>query len=69
MPTADEMAETIDADNALRRMSDGPRFPIQRWLRQEHLADDVAALLEHFGQLTESARQGIASVPYRARIV
>jgi hypothetical protein len=61
------MAETLDADGALRRVSDGPRFPIQRWLRQEFLADDVAALLEHFGLLTESARAGIASVPHRAK--
>lgn len=67
MLSADEMVEGIDADYALRRISDGPRFPVQRWLRQEHLADDVAALLEQFGQLTEAARQGIASVPYRAK--
>lgn len=67
MPTADEMVEDIYADYMLRRMSDGPRFPVQRWLRQEHLTDDVAALLEQFGQLTEAARQGIASVPYRAK--
>jgi hypothetical protein len=64
MPSVDEMAATIDADGALRRVSDGPRFPIQWWLRQEFLADDVAALLEHFGQLTESARDAIASVPH-----
>ncbi len=67
MPSADEMAETLDADGALRRVSDGPRFPVQRWLRQEFLADDVAALLEHFGLLTESARAGIASVPHHAK--
>jgi SAM-dependent methyltransferase len=67
MPTADEMVEDIYADYALRRMTDGPRFPVQAWLRQEHLAEDVAALLERFGQLTDAARQGIASVPYLAK--
>ncbi|MFN8164555.1 MAG: hypothetical protein U0R26_12175, partial [Solirubrobacterales bacterium] len=67
MQTADEMVEDIYADYDLRRMSDGPRCPIQWWLRQEHLADDVAALLDHFGQLTGTAQEGITSVPYRAK--
>lgn len=67
MMTADEMAENANPDFALRRMSDGPRFPIQRWLRQEHLVDDVAALLERYGLLTEAAREGLAGVPFRAK--
>jgi SAM-dependent methyltransferase len=67
MPSADEMAESTEADDVLRYMSDGPRFPVQKWLRKEHLADDVAALLEHFGELTEAAQAAIASVPYRAK--
>jgi hypothetical protein len=67
MPTADEMAANLDGDNVLRYMSDGPRFPVERWLRQENLADDVAALLDQLGRLTEAARQAIASVAYRAK--
>jgi len=67
LPSAEEMAESTEADDMLRYMSDGPSFPVQRWLCKEHLADDVAALLEHFGALTEAARTGIASVPYREK--
>jgi SAM-dependent methyltransferase len=67
MPTVEEMVENTGPDDMLRYMTDGARFPVQRWLRKENLGADVTALLDELGLLTEEAKTGIAAVPYRAK--
>jgi SAM-dependent methyltransferase len=67
MLTVEEMVEGKLPDDALRRMTDGSRFPIDRWLRQENLVKDVVTLLEDVGAFSDEARGGIATVPYRAK--
>jgi hypothetical protein len=64
MPTAEEMAENTGPDNMLRWMTDGPRLTVDRWLRTEHLQEDVLALLEEIGELTPEARSSVAAVPW-----
>ena len=63
LPSAEEMAESSEPDRMLRFMTDGPRWPVQRWLRTERLADDLAGLLDELGLLSRKARRGIRSVP------
>ncbi len=67
MPTVEQMVENRLPDDTLRYMTDGARFPVDRWLRQESLADDVVALLEEVGDLSDEGRAGIAAVPYKAK--
>jgi hypothetical protein len=67
MPTVEEMVESRLPDDTLRYMTDGARFPVDRWLRKEYLAEDVIALLEELGELSEEGRAGIDAVPYRAK--
>ena len=58
MPTVEEMVESTGPDDMLRYMTDGARFPVERWLRKENLGDDVTALLDELGLLTEEATGG-----------
>jgi SAM-dependent methyltransferase len=67
MRTPEEMAESRLPDDALRYMTNAPRFPVERWLRQENLADDVRALLAEAGVPTADTEAAIAAVPYRAK--
>ncbi|HET6830897.1 MAG TPA: class I SAM-dependent methyltransferase [Solirubrobacterales bacterium] len=66
LPSVEEMAASTEPDDTLRFMTDGSRFPVGRWLRQERLSEDVAALLADLGAPTDSARAAIAAVPHRA---
>ena len=67
MPTVEEMVESRLPDDSLRYMTDGARYPVDRWLRMENLIDDVIALLEEVGEMGEEARAGIAAVPFKAK--
>ena len=67
MPTVEEMVESRLPDDSLRYMTDGARYPVDRWLRMENLRDDVIALLEEVGVMSEEARAGIAAVPFKAK--
>ena len=64
MPTVEEMVESPVPDDLLRYMTDGARYPVDRWLRMENLTDDVIALLEELGVVTEEAAARIAAVPF-----
>src|SRR5215213_12041801 len=64
MPTAEEMVETTDPDDMLRWMTDGPRLTVDRWLRTEHLHEDVLTLLDEIGELIPEARTAIDEVPW-----
>jgi hypothetical protein len=67
MPSAEWMAENRAPDDMLRWMTDGPRLTVDRWLRTEHLQDDVLALLAEIGELTAGARRAVCSVPWIGR--
>jgi hypothetical protein len=62
LQTADEMCDSIDADDLLRWMTDHGRFAVQRWLRTEQILDDVLALLNELGALDRRARRRVTAV-------
>ena len=62
MPSAEALAESTEGDDTLRWMTDGERFRIDRWLRTEHLADDVVALLGELGALDGEVEAAVRSV-------
>lgn len=64
MPSVEEMIESTDPDDMLRWMTDGPRMAVQRWLRTEHLNEDVAALLGELGVPRRRAVRAVESVPW-----
>ena len=65
LPEADEIARTKDPDDMLRWMTDHDRLPVRRWLRTEHLLEDVLALLGELGELTPRARRRVTAVAPR----
>jgi SAM-dependent methyltransferase len=67
MPTVEEMTESRLPDDTIRYMTEGPRFPVDHWLRQESLTDDLTALLEQTGSLTDEARAAIGGIPFLAK--
>lgn len=64
MPSVEEMVENRGPDDMLRWMTDGPRLPVERWLRTENLTDDVLELVDEVGALSRKARKAVASVPW-----
>ncbi len=64
MPGVEELVASTDPDDMLRWMTDGPRMPVQRWLRTEHLNEDVLALLDELGVADRDARAAVGSVPW-----
>ena len=64
MPSVDEMVESTDPDDMLRWMTDGPRLKVDRWLRTEHLVEDVRSLLDEVGELSREARIAVDAVPW-----
>lgn len=58
----DEMVESTDPDDMLRWLTDGDRFAVDRWLRTEHLQQDVVALLDDLGVLTDEVRGRVEAV-------
>lgn len=67
MQSVEEMVESSRPDDVLRWMTDGPRVPVDRWLRQEHLADDVEGLLVDVDIDPRVARSAVHSVPFLAK--
>ena len=65
MASPEEMAESDEANGMLWWMTDGGRFEIDRWLRTEHLADDVVGLLEELGALGNEAEARVRAVGRR----
>jgi hypothetical protein len=64
MPSVEEMVEDDTPDDMLRYMTDDGRFPVDRWLRAESLAEDVIALLEEVGAASRKGRRGVGRVPW-----
>lgn len=58
----EEITSRTDPDDLLRWMTDHGRFRVQRWLRAEHIQEDVLALLDELGELQEDTRQAVAAV-------
>lgn len=67
MPSVEEMVANTGPDDMLRWMTDADRLSVDRWLRTECLAEDVAALLDDLGLLDDAARRAIAAVPFVAK--
>jgi hypothetical protein len=67
MRTVEEMVTNRGPDDLLRWMTDGPRLPVDRWLRAECLADDVLDLLEELGLRTAEAERAVRSVPWKGK--
>jgi hypothetical protein len=62
LDSADEMAESTDPDDMLRWLTGGGDFKVDRWLRTEHLEQDVIALLDELGALTPKIDQRVRAV-------
>jgi hypothetical protein len=56
------MVESTVPDDMLRWLTDGNRLAVDRWLRTEHLKQDVAALIDDLGVLTDEVRGRIDAV-------
>ena len=67
MPSVDEMVESSEPDEVLGWMTSGGRLPVDRWLRTESLADDVAAFLVEIGVDPAVARTAADSVPWEGK--
>lgn len=62
LETADEITSKTDGDDLLHWMTDRERLAVERWLRAESLEDDVLALLEELGVLTEEVSARVRAV-------
>jgi hypothetical protein len=58
----EEITSRTDADDLLRWMTDHGRFSVQRWLRAEHLQEDVLDFLAELGDLDDEVRRAVGSV-------
>jgi hypothetical protein len=62
LQTPDEIASQTDPDDLLRWMTDHGRLAVRRWLRAEHLEQDVLELLDELGVLTPEVRERVLAV-------
>jgi hypothetical protein len=62
LPSSEEMAETTEPDDVLRWMTGD--VTVDRWLRTEHLDEDVEALLIELGVGRSAARKAVKAVPW-----
>lgn len=62
LESGEEIAERTDADDLLRWMTDHDRLAVERWLRAEHLRDDVISLVAELGALGEDVAERIGNV-------
>ena len=60
MNSPHQMVEVPRADKRLSILTDGSRYHIDRWLRMEQLADDFAAFISEFTDVTSEDRERIA---------
>jgi hypothetical protein len=65
MPSPREMAENTEGSGALWWMTDGGRIRIDRWLRTEHLLEDVLSLLKDLGAAGPRAARLVGAVGRR----
>ena len=63
MNSPQRIAETPRGDRRIAHFTADGRFPIDRWLRTELLADDVIAFASELTDLEDAEREGIASRP------
>lgn len=57
-----EMAESTDPDQRLAAITGRGRFPVDRWIRTEFLAQDFLAFVSEFIELTPSRRAEIVQL-------
>ncbi len=62
LESADVVSGKTDADDLLRWMTDHDRLSVDRWLRAEAIEQDVLALLEELGELTQEIRVRVQAV-------
>ena len=62
LDSPDVMAESTDPDDMLRWLTGGEDYPVDRWLRTEHLEGDVLALLDELGLLTTEVKERVREV-------
>lgn len=63
MASADELAESDHAEVRLDLYTTGGRFPIDRWLRMEHLVDDFLSFISEFTEVTDERRAAAHALP------
>jgi hypothetical protein len=62
LASAEEMADSTEADDMLRWLTGGEDFTVDRWLRTECLEEDVLELLGELDALTPQARERVRSI-------
>jgi hypothetical protein len=65
MASAEEMAENTEGSGALWWMTEGGQIGIDRWLRTEHLQEDVLSLLEDVGAVGPGVARLVGAVGRR----
>jgi hypothetical protein len=65
MPSPEEMAENTEGSGALWWMTDGGQIRIDRWLRTEHLEEDVLSLLKDLGAASPGVVRLVGAVGRR----
>jgi hypothetical protein len=63
MNSPEQMVRVPRADTRLSALTGNGRFPVERWLRMEHLAEDFCDFISAFTDLDEDARGRIAAFP------
>jgi hypothetical protein len=62
LETPEELSCKTDADDLMRWMTDHDRLAVDRWLRAEHLEEDVLGLLDEIGVLNPEAARRVRAV-------
>ena len=62
LPAPDQLAASTDADDLLRWMTDHGRLRVDRWLREERLADDLVEFLAEIGIDGPQVREAVRAV-------
>jgi hypothetical protein len=63
MASAEELAESDFPDNRLLLFTDGERFPIDRWLRMEHLGEDFMSFISDLTDVSDEQRRAALDLP------
>jgi hypothetical protein len=56
------MASSTEPDERLAAFTGDGRFPVDRWLRVEFLADDFLAFVTEFGEVSQEQRRAITDL-------
>jgi hypothetical protein len=57
-----EMAELDQRDRSIKRFTDNGRFPVTRWLRQEHLATDFLDFVSELTEVNEEQHRAVLEI-------